>query len=151
MGDDDDTVLGMAYTELVTMKAMTCGGCGITFGVPEKWHKEKMEAHGRFRCPNGCSRQFTAETESEKFKAEAESERREAARLREKAFHAERAQKKAETALNRHKKRAAAGVCPCCNRTVKQLSDHMKSKHSDFLELQGVKVPKQLTGEVSHE
>jgi hypothetical protein len=27
----------------------------------------------------------------------------------------------------------AAGVCPCCKRTVKQLAAHMKEKHPEFV------------------
>lgn len=34
--------------------------------------------------------------------------------------------------LTRERKRAAAGVCPCCNRSFVQLSRHMKTKHPDF-------------------
>lgn len=30
------------------------------------------------------------------------------------------------------KKRASAGICPCCNRTVSQMARHMKSKHPEF-------------------
>jgi hypothetical protein len=29
-------------------------------------------------------------------------------------------------------KRAKAGVCPCCNRTFKQLAAHMASQHPTF-------------------
>jgi hypothetical protein len=32
----------------------------------------------------------------------------------------------------RLKKRAAAGVCPCCNRSFGELAKHMATKHPDF-------------------
>lgn len=34
--------------------------------------------------------------------------------------------------VTRLKNRAAAGVCPCCNRTFHQLVRHMAAKHPDF-------------------
>lgn len=29
--------------------------------------------------------------------------------------------------------RAAAGVCPCCNRTFEQLGRHMTTKHPEYV------------------
>lgn len=40
-----------------------------------------------------------------------------------------RAEKAAKTRL---KNRAKAGVCPCCNRTFKQLAAHMKTQHPNW-------------------
>lgn len=37
--------------------------------------------------------------------------------------------------LTRLKNRVAAGVCPCCHRSFKQLSEHMKMKHPDYTEV----------------
>jgi hypothetical protein len=34
--------------------------------------------------------------------------------------------------------RAAAGVCPCCKRTVSQMKRHMQSKHPNFITAQEV-------------
>jgi hypothetical protein len=34
--------------------------------------------------------------------------------------------------VTRLKNRAAAGVCPCCNRTFAQLARHMATKHKGF-------------------
>lgn len=34
--------------------------------------------------------------------------------------------------LVKSRKRASAGVCPCCHRTVRQMALHMRSKHPDF-------------------
>ena len=36
--------------------------------------------------------------------------------------------------LHSVKARVAHGVCPCCNRTFKQLARHMKTKHPDYVE-----------------
>ena len=51
----------------------------------------------------------------------------------------ERGREEAEASLQatkgvvtRLKKRAIAGVCPCCNRTFQQLAAHMAHKHPDY-------------------
>lgn len=36
-------------------------------------------------------------------------------------------------ANGRLRKRASAGVCPCCNRTFSQLARHMQTKHPTFI------------------
>jgi hypothetical protein len=48
---------------------------------------------------------------------------------RDRAEYQRRAEKAAKTKL---KKRIAAGVCPCCNRTFKQLSAHMQRQHPEY-------------------
>jgi hypothetical protein len=106
----------MAYFETIEFKMETC-----------------------FRCHN------YAETELSILRKQMEREQREAATLRERAIVAETAQRKAENSIKRLKKRSAAGVCPCCNRTFKELANHMKSKHAQFRQLQGLEAPKQLS------
>jgi hypothetical protein len=34
--------------------------------------------------------------------------------------------------MTRIKKRVAAGVCPCCNRSFKDLARHMAGQHPDY-------------------
>lgn len=41
---------------------------------------------------------------------------------------------KARMQVVRHKKRAAPGLCPCCNRSFVGLSRHMKTKHPQYVE-----------------
>lgn len=36
--------------------------------------------------------------------------------------------------LTRVKKRAAHGVCPCCNRTFQNVARHMESRHPDYIQ-----------------
>ena len=136
----------MAYTfeETVTLYALQCASCSVTFAIPQKMEEARRQDHQSFSCPNGHSNHYPAKSQAEIYKAKMETEQREAAALRERAIVAERAQRKAEQAISRHKKRAAAGVCPCCNRTVAQLAAHMKSKHAEFRELQGLGEQKQL-------
>jgi hypothetical protein len=132
----------------VTLEAISCGHCGIVFAVPVEWYNKRTEDHSTWYCPNGHRRCFVSESDTEKYKRLLEQEQREAAALRERATVAEKAKSKIEKKLATHKKRAAAGVCPCCNRTVKQLAAHMKSKHADFMQLQGITPHRQLPEKV---
>lgn len=127
----------------VTLTIMSCGKCGVEFAMPETMRFEKKSSGGTWYCPNGHPRMY-GESGVDEYKRLLTTEQREAAKLRERAIVAEHAQAKAEKVINLLKKRAAAGLCPCCNRTVSQLAAHMKTKHADFMELQGLAVRKQL-------
>lgn len=39
----------------------------------------------------------------------------------------------AKKETKRLKKRAVAGTCPCCHRTVNAMVRHMKTKHPEFV------------------
>jgi hypothetical protein len=59
--------------------------------------------------------------------------RQENARLAEDVAAAERRARAAKGQATKLRKRAAAGVCPCCNRTFQQLASHMAEKHPGFI------------------
>ena len=117
----------------------TCGGCGIVFAFTKDDLKRRTEGKMSFCCPNGCQRRFTGESEADKMRRERDRAVQNNARLeddlrdeREKKNHA-RAQVRAyKGVVTKVKKRIGKGVCPCCNRTVKQLAAHMASKHPEY-------------------
>jgi predicted GIY-YIG superfamily endonuclease len=132
------------YQDTRTMSSQECISCGITFAMPKSFENRLRETHANFYCPNGHYQHYTEKSETEKLRARVEQEQRAQATLRERAVVAERAQQKAERVITRLKKRSAAGVCPCCNRTFKELAEHMKSKHKEFRALVGLEPKKQL-------
>ena len=132
------------YCETVEFVREACCICHMLWMTTRAFHQAMKDTGAYFYCPAGHSQHYGKTTVQEQQEA-LERSQREAASLREAKIVAERAQLKAERALTRHKKRAAAGLCPCCNRTVAQLARHMKQKHSDFMQLQGLKPSKQLT------
>jgi|ERR1700677_2767220 len=140
--------MAFQYSETVSLVTEICYSCGMAFAVPEEWLQNRRKDHKSFWCPNGHQQSYQGETEAERLKRELEKERRAQVPMRESLMAAQKAQERAEKALSRHKKRSAAGVCPCCNRTVKQLAEHMQSKHSDFMELQGMTPRKLLPAKV---
>lgn len=48
------------------------------------------------------------------------------------AIEAQASERKAKKTLVSLKKRAATGVCPCCNRTFSALAQHIATKHPTF-------------------
>jgi len=114
---------------------MTCGTCGVQHAFPEERYLSAKREGGFWHCPNGHSRGW-AKGESEEALAVAQRERdrlkQQNARLEEEVATIERARASAERALKTHKKRAAAGTCPCCNRTFGNMARHMKTKHPDY-------------------
>jgi response regulator RpfG family c-di-GMP phosphodiesterase len=133
----------MTFNLSVEFVLQTCcnTSCGISFGVPDEWDKRQREKHTTFYCPNGHSQRYLHETEAERLdKIVAERDRQLSARqaridqLKADAQRAQReiaAQKGVATKL---RKRAVAGVCPCCQRTFSALARHMKCKHPEYVE-----------------
>jgi hypothetical protein len=119
------------------MAVMECGSCGVPHAIPVVMYDTCVEEGGFWTCPNGHRRGYyegvqTTRKAQEAIVRERDRLKQENARLEEEAARALVDAEKATTALTRHKKRASAGVCPCCNRTVSQMAKHMQSKHPDY-------------------
>ena len=142
VGKEKETL--MEYSYLLKLALLHCSQCGVPFGITEEYEQSHRSNHASFMCPNGHSQYFPHKTEAERLKLELEKEKRDAASLRENMVAAQRARDKAERRITQLKKRSAAGVCPCCNRTFAQLAAHMETKHKEFQQLQGIGPKKEL-------
>jgi hypothetical protein len=128
------------------LETETCCECGVLFAVAKELRDELLRSKRWFYCPNGHEQHYTGKTEAQKLKEQLEAERRERQRAeqrvamwqddareaRERAEHERRRANGYKGHATRMTKRAKAGVCPCCNRTFKQLAAHMASKHPTF-------------------
>jgi hypothetical protein len=114
---------------------LTCinSECGISFAVPQWWYKGKKETKTTFHCPNGHRQHFTGETEEEKMRRERDIARQQVARAEQEAEEQRLRAVRAEKSERKLKKRAAAGTCPCCQRTFSNMSTHMKKQHPDYV------------------
>ncbi len=125
---------------------MTCPNCAGLFAIAESFIEECRRL-GNFRqmyaCPY-CKQERgygkpPSQVEKEKLQAQiVELERANRcardtmdAALKE-AEHFRQSRDEMKGALSKANRRVKNGVCPCCNRTVKQLAAHMKSKHPNF-------------------
>lgn len=118
----------------VTSEVLTCchDDCGISFAVPSWWVKGKRDTHAWFYCPNGHQQHFSAESTEEKLRRERDRLKQDIARAEDEAAQARKQAELLTKQKRRLEKRAAAGTCPCCQRTFSNMSRHMKTKHPDF-------------------
>lgn len=122
------------------LEVLSCGSCHVDFAIDQGWHQELQRTGDWFFCPNGHKIHYT-KTEIQRLADEkAKLERSlEAARARgdswrDQAQAAERQARAYKGHTTRLRKRAAAGVCPCCTRTFQNLQRHMANQHPDFAE-----------------
>lgn len=115
----------------VAVLILECCVCGGPIAMAKNQWLRFTDDHETFYCPIGHLNYFPGQTDAERLQKELGAVRakldQEAAAKRDAIIRAE----KAERSEIRTKRRANAGVCPCCKRTFKQLVAHMKSKHPE--------------------
>lgn len=121
------------YQVSIGMYVGQCCNCGIAFAMTEAFHDQRRKDRKSFYCPEGHSQYYTGKSKEQKLKDELERERQRRLTAESNANHAEEATR-IEVALHDYtKKRINNGVCPCCNRSFKNLRRHMASKHKDYI------------------
>jgi hypothetical protein len=123
------------------LETKSCPTCGIVYAVPQDWYASLNRQHDRgdhdvkWYCPNGHVTVFSREAKYVAIERERDRLKQDNARLDEARIKAERRLLVVQKEVKSRAKRAAAGVCPCCNRTFIQLARHMKTKHPDEVAL----------------
>jgi hypothetical protein len=121
-----------------TLVTTTCW-CGIPHAIPQELYDYVDQQHrdGRKQtgiyCPLGHSWIFDGESETDRLRRELERRARAHEATRDLLEHEQRSHAATRGHLTRTKRRVAAGVCPCCQRTFKQLERHMKAKHPGYV------------------
>lgn len=127
-------------TALLTsvIEGLTCGNCGIVFGLESNFKAKRKQDGQFFRCPAGCNIHFTS-SENEVLRRQLEEEKKRATNALEReknalaeAEHFRKSRDGMKGAYRKVAVRVKNGVCPCCKRTFKCLADHMAQKHPDF-------------------
>jgi hypothetical protein len=116
-----------------------CGTCAVWHTVPEIIYDTYVREGGFWSCPNGHKRGFrkgTEEVERDKIRRERDQLKQDAARLNEELATERKRAEDAERKTVQMRRRAAAGVCPCCNRTFLNVQRHMKTKHANVVPLE---------------
>jgi hypothetical protein len=107
-------------------------GCGILFGVPKVWESKRRQDHSLFFCPNGHQQHWAAKSDLEIVREAQRVAELKASEELARRLKAEEAAMQLGVKVNRLKRRAAAGVCPCCKRSFVALQRHMKTKHPSY-------------------
>jgi uncharacterized protein CbrC (UPF0167 family) len=102
----------------VQLAEEVCCRCGMFFAYPQDYKNRRRKDHQAFYCPAGHEQYYYVESEEEKLRNKLT-----AAYARESSLSGE---------LKRLKTRIRNGVCPCCNRSFKNIGRHIKSKHPEF-------------------
>jgi hypothetical protein len=124
----------VSQTVMLELEQTTCW-CGTPFALPKRLLESARNAKHTIYCPHGHTVVWK-ETEEDRLRRERDRlKQREAMLMDENAAVLARAQK-AEAAKRKLEKRAAGGVCPCCNRTFLNMQRHMKSKHPNVVPLE---------------
>lgn len=133
---------GHTITETTTLVTEECCTCGVLFAITkdlyDRCQRESGVGTGRaFYCPNGHQQWYVGKSDEQKLReaqAELRAERDNAAFWKSEEAKRKRELAKAKREATALKKRTAAGVCPCCNRSFVQLARHMKGQHPDYAE-----------------
>lgn len=121
----------MTFTEVVELEKMTCKNCNGIFALNREYILHQRTHAGGYYCPYCQTLWVWRESESDKLRKLLAEKHKEVTASKCEAMR-ER-QLKEETSLRmkaeRKLKRVDHGVCPCCNRTFRNLARHMASKH----------------------
>lgn len=115
-----------------------CGTCGVFFIIPQVVYENHRRNGGFSHCSNGHQWGFRSGTEQaaqEALRRERDRLKQDAARLKDEIAAEKSRADKAEKKYLQARRRAAAGVCPCCNRTFANVQKHMLSKHSNVVSI----------------
>lgn len=122
-----------------TLIVIDCAKCHMTFGIPDRFQKDRRNDHATFYCPAGHDNYYPGKSEAEKLREqldrtkkslEIEHQLREGAQRR--ADAAQRSLSATKGVVTKMKRRISNGVCPCCNRHFKDLERHMHNQHPEF-------------------
>ena len=114
-----------------SIEGLTCGDCGIAFGLSATLHAKVKQTGRRFYCPNGHCISYNT-TENERLKQEIERQKR-MVEQNQRLYESERASHASTKGqVTKLRRRAAAALCPCCSRSFVQLRRHLASKHPDY-------------------
>lgn len=125
-----------------SLEVVSCPTCHMVYAIPESLARSARAYPGGSRggwtivCPVGHDWHYIGKSVEEKLKDARELLSSEKAAHDQTAAHlrGERiAKSRFKNERDRLKQRVANGVCPCCNRTFKQLAAHMQSKHPEFV------------------
>jgi hypothetical protein len=112
----------------IVIVTIPCPSCGIIFGVPQDFDRERRADGRTFYCPNGHVLTF-GKSEEEKLRTQLNCANTALTAARDQAQSAERRRAAAVGQVTKIRNRVVNGVCPCCSRTFENLASHMGAKH----------------------
>lgn len=108
-------------------------GCGHRVYLADDFIVQRRNDHKTFYC-NVCGgrRHYPDESDTERLRRQLASKEDQLDTMRADRDHKEYQRRAAVGQVTKIKKRVGNGVCPCCNRTFKDLARHMANKHPSY-------------------
>ena len=127
-------------SEFTTVHAVRMAGCGHVTFLSAEHRTERLRDHKRFYCATcGKNNYYTGTSDLEALEGRLNNalDQRDTARAnlqtqREKTRSKARQLSAQKGVTTKIKNRIGNGVCPCCNRTFKNLARHMQGQHPDY-------------------
>ena len=121
-------------TETVTHTFVTeeCYSCSTVWAMPTQFVTNRRNDHRDFYCPNGHAQRYYGKSQAEKLKDRLAAEQARHDQTRAELADQKRAHAATKGQLTKVRRRVAAGVCPCCKRSFRQLRAHMKRMHPEY-------------------
>lgn len=123
-----------AYSES-WQRVNSCVTCGMNWYMPQSFSDARRKDGGLFYCPAGHAQKWAEESDAAKIKRlerDLAAQREEVQRQRDRVAQRDNSMRTMRGHATRLRKRAAAGVCPCCNRSFVELARHMATKHPSY-------------------
>jgi hypothetical protein len=117
------------------LEVIQCAACGMSFGITTDFARRRRSDRTQFLCPAGHTQWFPGETDAQRIKRlgdELEAARRQRATAVEEARQAEIGRKREVTRRRNLQSSIAAGLCPKCRRSFKNVRRHMEGKHPEL-------------------
>ena len=132
----DVTVLRQNIRYTTTLETTSCGECGVPFAMPaDLLRRAREDSDEWFWCPNGHKLHYSVDEAARlrdqltAARAQLDRAKADAKFQRGQRQTAERSAAAYKGQATRLRKRIGHGVCPCCHRTFRQVSDHMNRMH----------------------
>ena len=109
-------------------------GCGHRVYLTDDFIERRKRDHKSFYCTVcGENRHWPQKSDLEALRGRLASTQDMLDTARQQRDHAEHRRRGEKAAKTRIKNRIANGVCPCCQRSFKDLHRHMQNKHPDYV------------------
>lgn len=128
-------------SETVQLTVITCGECGGTYALNERYRKHKEDKGQGWHCPyceiswgyfgEGKIGELTKQLVQERQRLDQIKADRD--RLNTRAIQLERQRSALKGLVTKERNKAAKGLCPCCGEQFSNVASHMKNRHPEFV------------------
>lgn len=110
--------------------ALTCGECGVAFGLERSMMAERRRTGHGFYCPIGHRISYS-ESDNQRLERQLKYERDRSARLVSERDQIEASRRAYKGQATKLRNRTLAGECPICGQHLRDVARHVARQHPD--------------------